>query len=558
LVDDAVFVDDLVSLQVRIKASGLAGESAKITLRRDNDTTPLSEVSIMLPPASETLTTTLVDRPTAAGEISYLIEIAPFDRETNTDNNRQTRRVSVRDEKIRVLLAQGYPSFEFRHLKTLLERDRAIQLSVYLQDADREFAEQDKSALRAFPVTREELLGFDVLIISDVEPRLLPPSTWQNIRTFVAEKGGGVAFLAGPRHLPWLFSDNSDVRSLLPIEIESMTTSVGQLPDDLARGFAVRPTPVGLQSAVLQLGDTPAETANIWRELAPLYWLADVRDAKPAAQVWAVAAALPTSNSSETDTKPAADTDSNVFQSSFRNPRYHLGATMPLILFQYVGPGRVLYHAFDSTWRWRLGAGDIYFARYWVQTSRFLARGKLQSQSGATLTADRREYRRGEVVLLRARFRDSRIAPAADEVTVVVDAADQRRRRVTLHRNPAIQGVFEGSIADLAQAQYEAVLVEPPLPGASPTARFSIAAPPSELARLEMDAAALRAAADTSRGKFYTVADADQLVADLPPGRRVPLENMPSVPLWNRWWLLAAFLACITTEWVLRKRRGML
>ena len=120
-----------------------------------------------------------------------------------------------------MLLVQGYPSFEFRHLKTLLERDRTIQLAVYLQDADREFAEQDKSALRAFPISREELMEYDVLVIGDVDPRLLPRSTWQNIRAFVAEKGGGLAFLAGPRYLPWLYHDNSDVRALLPIELDS-------------------------------------------------------------------------------------------------------------------------------------------------------------------------------------------------------------------------------------------------------------------------------------------------------------------------------------------------
>ena len=58
---------------------------------------------------------------------------------------------------------------------------------------------------------------------------------------------------------------------------------------------------------------------------------------------------------------------------------------MPVICFQFVGPGRVLFHAIDSTWRWRLGAGDTYFARYWVQTIRFLARGKLTSGAGIEL-----------------------------------------------------------------------------------------------------------------------------------------------------------------------------
>jgi hypothetical protein len=218
----------------------------------------------------------------------------------------------------------------------------------------------------------------------------------------------------------------------------------------------------------------------------------------------------------------------------------------------------VLFHAIDSTWRWRLGAGDAYFARYWVQTVRFLARGKLATGRGAQLTADRREYQHGDVVQLRTRFFDQQLAPPADVVTVLIDSPGQARRRINLHRNPSAAGVFEGSLVDLDEGQYEAVIAEPQLPGDPPATRFAVVAPPGELSRLEMDAATLTAAAEKTRGKFYTFADAHQLPAELPAGRRVPLENLPPVSLWNRWWLLAAFLTCLTSEWVLRKRKGML
>jgi hypothetical protein len=280
----------------------------------------------------------------------------------------------------------------------------------------------------------------------------------------------------------------------------------------------------------MQLGDTPGETAQIWQNLAPLYWLAEVGNLKPAAQVLAAHPSLTSST----------------------------GRNLPVICFQYVGPGRVLFHAIDSTWRWRQGTGDAYFARYWVQAIRFLARGKLTSGSGTQLVADRREYRRGDAVQLRARFPDPRIAPGLNEVSVVLETAGQPRRRVQLHRNPAVDGVFEATLADLSEGQYEIVMAQPQLPGAPPSTRFSVVAPPGELARVQMDAAALAEAAATTHGKFYTLPDADRLLADLPPGRRVSLENLPSIPLWNRWWLLAAFLACITSEWILRKRKGML
>jgi hypothetical protein len=234
------------------------------------------------------------------------------------------------------------------------------------------------------------------------------------------------------------------------------------------------------------------------------------------------------------------------------------GAGLPVITFQYVGAGRVLFHAIDSTWRWRLGVGETYFARYWVQTVRFLARGKLSTGRGAQLTTDRREYTRGEAVELRVRFLDPRLAPPSEEATVVLQSPGQPRRQVALKRNPSAEGVFTATVTDLAQGTYEVTLAQPQIPGTPPAARFGVIAPPGELARPIMDAAALTAAATTTHGKFYTIANASELLANLPAGRRVPLENLPPFSLWNRWWLLAAFVTCLTTEWLLRKRKGML
>ncbi len=521
LVDDVVFVNDLVSLQAQIKATGLEGKPAKVMLRREGVSTPLAEESITLPPTGKTLSVHLTDRPTTPGDIAYTVEVAPREDENNKQNNRQTRTVSVRDEKIRVLLAHGYPNFEFRFLKMLLERDHTMQLATYLQDADPDYAAQDKTALRHFPLNRDELFAYDVLVIGDVDPRLLPQSVWQNVRAFVAEKGGGAVFIAGPKFLPAMYRDNVDVGALLPIKLGSLTGAV-ERSERATREIAVRPTALGLQSPALQLGDSPDETQQIWRKLAPLYWIAPESELKAGAQVLAE------------------------------------GAGRPAICFQYFGAGRVLYQAIDSTWRWRVGQGERFFARYWVQMIRFLARGKLEKGRGVELTSDRREYRRGETAQLRARFLDAQLAPAGDDVVVTIDSAGQARRRLKLHRNRAVAGVYEAPVADLTDGRYQVLMIEPQLPDNPPSVQFTVVAPPGEFARPEMDARGLAAAAEATHGKFYTLAEAEHILDDLPAGRRVPIQNLPPVPIWNRWWFLAAFLSCLTAEWILRKRKGML
>ncbi len=545
LVDDVVFANDLVIFQAQVKASGLEGQTAKVSLFRDGVAQPIASQEIKLPAAGQSLSVRLTDRPTKPGTIKYTVEIAVREDEINKENNRQQRTVTVRDDTIHVLLAHGYPSYEFRFLKTLLERDRTVKLSTFLQDADAAYAEQDKTALLSFPVDRNELFNYDVLIFGDLDPQLMPRATWTNLRAFATEKGGGMAFLAGPRFLPWRYQDNSDVTSLLPIDIQSLPRDPN-LPAAITNGFRVRPTALGLQNPALQLGDSPVETEKIWTELAPLYWLFPITALKPGAQVLAEGPVMPELSGD----LPAAPTT----QSAIRNPQ----SAIPVVCFQYVGAGRVEFLAVDSTWRWRIGVGDTYFSRFWVQTIRFLARGKLNQGRGAQLTSDRREYRRGETAQLRLRFLDERLAPVGDEAKAMIEATGQERRQVSLRRNPATEGVFEATLPDLRDGQYEILLAEPKIAGTPPTTRFTVTAPPGEFARPEMDAAALRAAAETTRGKFYTFADADQLLAGLPPGHRVPIENLPPIPIWNRWWLLLAFLSCLTTEWILRKRKGMM
>jgi hypothetical protein len=521
-----------------VKATGLEGQSAEVVLRRGNtsgsDSAPdiLAKQAIVLPPDGQVLALQLVDRPKEPGDASYTVEIAARREEINPDNNQRSCLVRVHDAKIRVLLMSGYPSYEFRFLKTLLERDSTVELSTYLQDADPEYTEQDKTAMRALPIGRDELFEYDVLVIGDVDPRVLPRSLWQNVRAFATEKGGGVAFIAGPRYRPWLYSDNPDVGAVLPIDLGELRISPdNQLPAAVTQGFVVQPTPLGLQSPNMQLGDNLAETEEIWRRLAPLFWLVQIESMKPAAQVLAVGPTV--SNNS--------------------------ASTLPVVIRQFFGAGRVLFHATDSTWRWRIGVGDTFFARYWVQTIRYLARGKLSSGRGAELASDRREYRRGEPVGLRLRFRDQRLVPSgSDDATVLVEATGHARRRAILRRNPAAAGVFEGTLTDLGDGEYQVLLSEPQLPGEPPAARFRVVSPPGEMTRTEMDRQALVRVADSTYGKFYTPANADRLFDELPTGRRVPIDNLPPIPIWNRWWLLSMFLACMTAEWVLRKRKGVL
>jgi hypothetical protein len=236
------------------------------------------------------------------------------------------------------------------------------------------------------------------------------------------------------------------------------------------------------------------------------------------------------------------------------------GKRLPLIIMQYVGGGgKVLFHAIDETYRWRRLVGDLYFARYWIQTLRFLSRSKLaEGDRSARLSTDRRDYALGDPVRMQIRFSDERLAPLDDNgVTVELEQVGRQTQKVPLHRTETGRGYFEAVLNNLPAGGYHAKLIAPPLPGRVSTADFAVAPPQTELARVQMDATEMQRAAELTKGRYYTHKDASHLIDDLPEGRQVPVESLPPLPLWNRWPLLALVLGLLIVEWLLRKRKGM-
>ncbi|MGH7226194.1 MAG: hypothetical protein ACRELF_23510, partial [Gemmataceae bacterium] len=98
-------------------------------------------------------------------------------------------------------------------------------------------------------------------------------------------------------------------------------------------------------------------------------------------------------------------------------------------------------------------------------------------------------------------------------------------------------------------------------PSATPKPRVEckVVRPPGEMERLRMNQADMERAADESHGRFYTLADADRLLDDLPTGTRVTV-NAPGPPylMWNRFPLFLLAILLLTTEWLLRKQKNLL
>ncbi|MGD0900431.1 MAG: vWA domain-containing protein, partial [Thermoguttaceae bacterium] len=258
-VEDVVFVDDVVDFHFRLTGAGFAGKKVGLVLRKDDRPEVLARVEAAVGPDGQAQEVQLLYRPTQVGRFRYTIDIERPEGGLETPHAPLSRSIQVRQAKIRVLLAQACPSFEYRFLRNMLLRDKTIELHTVLQDADVEYAEEDKAALRGFPVRRDELFSYDVVILGDASPALLGGPILQALADFVDQpgKGGALVLVAGPQFMPRAYRD-TPLGAILPFDPATVRYPDPTKP--LVDGFVVQPTELGLASPPMQLGDTPEES----------------------------------------------------------------------------------------------------------------------------------------------------------------------------------------------------------------------------------------------------------------------------------------------------------
>lgn len=537
LADDVVFVDDPVTFSVQLKAYGYAGRGVTVTLKREDGRSVLDSVDVELGADGQPSVVELTDVPAEEGDAVYVVEAVSLPGETDEENNLAVHRVRVRQEQLKVLLVEREPRWEFRHLKPLLERDPAVQLHTVLQSADLSYPAEDVTGLPRFPVSRDVLFSYDVVIIGDIDLEYLSAGALAHLREFVAERGGGLILIAGPAFNPHSYRE-TPLSELLPVEPGSQETAAERSADI---PFRPRPTVEGRTRAALRLTGSSDEQDRMWESLPPLFWLQETGRRKPGAQVL-------------------------LEHPTLRNE----WGPLPVVVSQRFGAGQVLFHATDELWRWRQRVEDRYYGRYWLQMIRYLSRSKLRGgDRGLELVSDRRVYSPGEAVELHLRILDPG-SGFADGTTpqVVVEGPGGRRESVALAVQPLSPMLLMGRVSGLPAGRYHAWLSTPARRGISsddpteerssvPSVDFRVEDASGELQLRDYQAAELVEAAQKSRGTYYPFWEAQRFLSEVPPGRSVPISSEHMVSLWNRWELLVLFAGLLAVEWISRKRCGL-
>lgn len=476
-------------------------------------------------------------KPEKEGEFNCEVRIPPDEAEITVENNKASHHLRVIASKIKVLYVEGYPRWEYRYLKNALVRDTKFEVQCLLLSADAGFPQESTKGvppLRQFP-TREELFQYHVVIFGDVNPQavgldgrpVFPEGTFDNLKEFVADQGGGFFMISGEQDSPRRYAQ-TPIAALLPVQIDEADESKTTEWKDV---FHPRITREGVRSPLLRLEDKDGDrNTALWEGSNPLpgfYWHYRALKAKPLARVLAEHPSDRTQNGND-----------------------------PIWAWQYFKSGTVFWSAVDECWRWRAGIGDKYVYRFYSQILRFLAAGRFQRSKRFLLATDKVKYTVGEEARISARVLDQKYQLSTEKAQeIIVERPDGQSEKLELKLIEGKPGNYEGRYHPPKVGSYR-VSIDPGTTGSDSDVApklFEVKFPSIELEEPRMDQPSLEAVATASGGKFIRLDGLSELPDKIGPMTETVAATANERELWDNNLVLLLFMGILTLEWVGRK-----
>ena len=474
-----------------------------------------------------------IDRAEEKGRFRYTVRVDRKPGEIEYRDNERSALVTVAEENRRILLLAGLAANEYKFLRNLLLRDEGVQVSCWLSSADSRLQQDGDVVIDELPRSFEQLREYDAVLMIDPDPRDLSPELQKSLSRFVAESGGGLAYVAGDVFTPTIAREPaySSLRKLLPIDLTAaVVPGPGHIFDD---AWQAALTPRGREHALCRLSDEAEENDTVWGLLQELYFCYPTSRLRPAA------IAL------------------------LRSPEHVLAA------IHRAGLGEVFYIGSDEFWRWRSGGTSVH-ERFWSGVVRYLTIGKYQTGSGEVkVETDRDRYRLGDDIRLTAQLVDARRQPIEKpRIEVIVEratedapegpaavvaapsaaqAATAARTLVSLLPVPGEPGRYAGVYRPQTAGGYEARI------GDEGETWFRVDAPSSELDDLTPDIEMLSTLSRETGGRLFRLDELDDLVTAIPKTSVIEVLGRRATSVWDSAFLMLLFCGLLVSEWVLRK-----
>jgi hypothetical protein len=281
-------------------------------------------------------------KPTKVGDVTLTVTVPKHPDETIIDNNQLTAPIAIREEKLRVLVVESYPRWEYRYLRNALSRDPGVAVTCLLfHPGLSKVGGGNKDYIKQFPAGLDELSKFDVVFLGDVgtESGQLTAEQCRLLKGIVEHQASGLVFMPGWQGRQFSLLETA-LGDLYPVVMDD--TQQGGWGSRTPGHFEL--TDQGRRSLLTNLADTQDNNLEVWEDLPGFQWHAPVIRAKSGCEVLAVHKDM-----------------TNQY------------GRLPLLVTRTFGAGKVLFMGTDGAWRWRKGVEDKYHYRFWGQVVRWMA-----------------------------------------------------------------------------------------------------------------------------------------------------------------------------------------
>jgi hypothetical protein len=528
---------DIEILTVAAPSYGIVGENVQIpftirssldrevrtVIRMRDDKGNEQSKNIVIPPNAETYDS-LLWRIRKEGASTLELSLPVHERERIATNNTRKFSIAGRPEKIRVLVVESLPRWEYRFLRNALSRDPGVELTCLLFHPTLGPG-GGPHYISSFPSKPEDLAPYDVIFLGDVGigNNQLTKEQCTLIRGLVENQASGVVFLPGSRGNQFSLLD-TDLADLMPVVLDD--TQRNGIRDPLAAPLTL--TSEGRSSLLTLLGENEEENPEIWRQLPGFHWHAPVIKAKAGAEVLAV----------------------------HGNSRSKFGAA-PLLVTKSAGNGKVLFMGIDSAWRWRRGVEDLYHYRFWGQVARWMSyQRNMAAGKRVRVFFNPERPQPGDTVTLNANAFEPDGSPLRDgSVSVDLTSPDGRSQRLSLEKLESTWGSFSGRFK-VDQPGTWKLRVTNHNDESNPL-ETSLIAQGSEIEKTGQPARpeVLEEITRITRGSIIHPDQIPSLINEI-NALPQPHPIISRTPLWSHWATLTALISLLATFWTARKISG--
>ena len=515
-------VKEKLQMTAHIRAQGVLGKKTTIQLKVDGKVVDEKPVEFR---ANGDQEVTLSYAPPEVGIVKMEASIAPLPEEEVKTNNTAVAKVRVVDDKVKVLLVEDQPYWDYRYLFNTIQGDHRLKLKCVLLHGDPELAtETDSPFLSQLPSTKDELFNYDLIILGDVGPSEIGDARMKLLNEWVSKMGGGLIFLAGPKYNPNSYR-GTPLEPMLPVEVSGETAERYDTPVQL------KLTPEGESLPLLTASDNPQENLSIWAGFPGVDWTAWVGKARPGAHVLL------------TDPTPSRATPNGP---------------MPVMALQSYGAGQTFYAGEVETYRWRSHLGEKYYVRIWGQILRALSTRPVSSLT--QLETDRPQYYTGDRIHIAGHIFRPGFEPLVDpEVvgTVVIQpdagpgqaAPAPQSVELRVHAIADRPGEYQGEMTASVAGSYSFSTKRDP----TKVLNFQVVDPNVELSDIAMNEKLLRAMASASGGQFMREEDLNGL-PDLVTAKSINTTTPRRISLASSPFLLGLMILIGCVAWFWRRK----